>query len=310
MNRVLVTPRSLTAAGHPALQRLEGSGFEVLFCTPGKLPDEAELASLLPGCVGWLAGVEPVSTKVIEAAADLRAISRNGVGTDNLPLNIIEQRGIKVCTADGANASGVAELAIGLMFSSLRHIHTANSGIKAGQWPRNQGAEIRGQTIGVIGCGAIGREVARLACALGCSVLGHDPMQPELGLPGGQFQWAGLEELLERANLISLHCPPPRDGSPLIGAEQLTRMANGSILINTARASLIDETAIVAALDSGRLTAYATDVFKEEPPKSLLLASHPKVIATSHIGGFTTQSVDRATEIAVANLLTALLGKD
>jgi len=309
MKRVLVTPRSLTSAGHPALDHLRAAGFDVLYCTPGKLPDELELSSLLPGCVGWLAGVEPVSDKVIEAAPQLRAISRNGVGTDNLPLQIIQQRGIKVCTADGANASGVAELAIGLMFASLRHIHTANTGIKAGQWPRNQGTEIRGQTVGIIGCGAIGREVARLACALDCHVIGFDPMQPDLGLPAERFKWASIDELLEQATLISLHCPPPRDGSPLIGAAQLARMGDGTILINTARASLVDEVAVIAALDAGRLTAYATDVFKEEPPKSLTLASHPKVIATSHIGGFTTQSVNRATEIAVANLLTALRGE-
>ncbi|QKJ85544.1 phosphoglycerate dehydrogenase [Paramixta manurensis] len=306
MNRILVTPRSLTSAGHPALNRLTHAGYEVVFSSPGKLPDEQELLNQLPGCVGWLAGVEPVTPQVIEAAAQLRVISRNGVGVDNLPLPTLQQRGIQVCTAEGANASGVAELAIGLMFASLRHIHATSSGIKTGQWPRHQGNEIRGQVLGVLGCGAIGREVARLACALGCRVLGYDPMRPTLSLPPEQFQWASLEEIFAQATLITLHCPPPADGSPLIDAAVLSRLPHGTILVNTARAALVDDEAIIAALDAGKLTAYATDVFKQEPPQSLALAGHPGVIATSHIGGFTTQSVERATEMAVANLLTAL----
>ncbi len=306
MNRILVTPRSLTSGGHPLLSQLTDAGYEVVFSTPGKLPDEAELLNKLPGCVGWLAGVEPVSAQVIDVARQLKVISRNGVGVDNLPLPVLQQRGIRICTAEGANASGVAELAIGLMFAGLRHIHTTSSGIKTRQWPRHQGHEIRGQVLGVLGCGAIGREVARLACALGCKVLGFDPLRPGLDLPPAQFQWATLDEIYAQATLITLHCPPPRDGSPLINADVLARMRDGTILVNTARAALVDDEAIIAALDSGKLTAYATDVFRQEPPQSLALAGHPGVIATSHIGGFTLQSVDRATEMAVANLLNVL----
>lgn len=306
MNRILVTPRSLTSGGHAALDMLSRAGFEVVFSEPGKLPDEQELLKHLPDCIGWLAGVEPVSEKVINAAAHLKVISRNGVGIDNLPVSALHQRGIQICTADGANASGVAELAIALMFASLRHIHSTSSGIKQGEWPRFQGNEIRGQVLGVIGCGAIGREVARLACALGCKVLGYDLMQPQLGLPESHFRWATLDEIWQQATMFTLHCPPPTDGTPLVGKIELAKMRSGAIIINTARAGLVDDDALIAALDSGHLTAYAADVFKEEPPTSLALAGHSRVIATSHIGGFTTQSVDRATEMAVANLLLVL----
>lgn len=306
MNRILVTPRSLTSGGHEALDMLSRAGFEVVFSEPGKLPDEQELLKHLPDCIGWLAGVEPVSEKVIDAAAHLKVISRNGVGIDNLPVSALRQRGIHICTADGANASGVAELAIALMFASLRHIHSTSSGIKQGEWPRFQGNEIRGQVLAVIGCGAIGREVARLACALGCRVLGYDLMQPALDLPESHFRWATLEEIWQQATMFTLHCPPPADGTPLVGEAELAQMRPGAIIINTARAGLVDDDALIAALDSGHLTAYAADVFKEEPPSSLALAGHSRVIATSHIGGFTTQSVDRATEMAVANLLQVL----
>ncbi len=307
MTRILVTPRSLTAAPHPAIEALAAQGYEVVLAPAGRQPAEADLLRLLPGCAGWLAGVEPVSPAVIEAAADLRVISRNGVGTDNLPMDAVRRRGIAVRTADGANAAGVAELAIGLMLASLRHIPAADAGVKAGAWPRRRGREVRGRTIGVIGCGAIGREVVRLAAALGAFVLAYDPARPE-GVAGERVRWAEVGDILAGADIVSLHCPPPRDGRPLIGAAELAAMPPGGIVINTARAALVDEDAVIASLNAGRLSVYAADVFAEEPPTSLVLAGHGGVIATSHIGAFTEESVDRATEIAIANLVEALQG--
>lgn len=306
MDRILVTPRSLTASPHAAVERLRDQGFDVVYSTPGILPDEAELARLVPGVVGWLAGVEPVSEAVIAAADRLRAVSRNGVGVDNLPGPALAERGIAVRTADGANAAGVTELAIGLIFAALRHIPAADAGIKAGQWPRRRGLELRGRKVGVIGCGAIGRDVARLLAALGATIMAFDPVRPVLDVPADQLRWVDLQALFAEAEIITLHCPPPRDNRLLIGATELATFRSGAILINTARASLVDEAALVEALDSGQLATYATDVFAQEPPRSLALAGHRNVIATSHIGGFTEESVDRATQIAVDNLLQAL----
>lgn len=306
MNRILVTPRSLTAAPHPAVERLRADGFEIVYSSAGLLPDEAELTRLLPGTVGWLAGVEPVSEAVIASADALRAVSRNGIGVDNLPLSALAERGIALRTADGANATGVAELTIGLAFAALRQIPATDAGVKAGGWPRRRGLEIRDRRVGVIGCGAIGREVARLFAALGASILAFDPLRPSIDVPPDRFEWVDLPTLFSNADLITLHCPPLRDGRPLVGREELGLFRRGAILINTARAQLVDEGALVEALDAGEIAAYAADVFVEEPPRSLALAGHRNVIATSHIGGFTDESVDRATEVAVANLLDAL----
>jgi D-3-phosphoglycerate dehydrogenase len=287
--RILVTPRSLTAEPHPHIESLRNSGFEIVYSTPGKTPDEDELVRLIGDVSGWLAGVEPVSPRVIEAARSLKAISRNGVGTDNLPVELLTERGIKVLIAEGANSLGVAELAIGLIFSALRSIPQADTGIKAGGWPRQRGIEIRGRTVGVLGCGAIGREVARMLVAVGAKVLGYDPLKPDLGLPADKFSFAEVDDIIAQADIVTLHCPAPRDGSTLIS-----------------RAKLVDDQAIIDALNSGQLSNYATDVFEQEPPLSLDLASHPAVIATSHIGGFTAESVDRATKIAADNLVAAL----
>ena len=160
--KVLVTPRSLTEAPHHAVETMRQQGVEVIYCSPGRQPDEAELLSLVPEITGWVAGVEPISPAVIAAARHLRCISRNGTGVDNLPLQALQERNIVLRTANGANARGVAELAIAMMLSSLRNIPLTDRGIKDGAWPRKRGLEIRGRCLGVIGFGAVGREVARL----------------------------------------------------------------------------------------------------------------------------------------------------
>lgn len=306
--RILVTPRSLTAERHPYVEELSTLGFDVIYCTPGATPSEAELLALAPDCVGWLAGVESVTPRVIEAAEKLVVISRNGVGVDNLPADVLARKGVKVMIAGGANAMGVAELAIGLVFSALRSIPLADAGIKLGGWPRVRGREIHGRTVGLIGCGAIGREVARMLIGLGAKVIAFDPARPDLDLPSSCFSYAELPEILGSADVVSLHCPLPRGGKALLGKSELSTLKPGAVLINTARARLIDEEALIEALDAGRVSCYATDVFEAEPPTSLRLASHRRVIATSHIGGFTEESVDRATRIAVDNLLLALGG--
>jgi D-3-phosphoglycerate dehydrogenase len=304
--RILVTPRSLTAEPHPDIERLRERGFDIVYSTAGAMPTEDELISLVPGCVGWLAGVEPVTPRIIDAAGDLKVISRNGVGVDNLPVDILSRRGVKVMIAEGANALGVAELTIGLIFAALRSIPLADAGIKAGQWPRRRGMEIRGRTVGIIGCGAIGREVARMIIALGAKVVAYDPVRPNLDLPGDAFAYAEIDDIVASADILTLHCPLPKDGSVLFDRNRLFAAMEGQILVNTARARLIDEDALIEALNAGRIGCYATDVFEPEPPVSLALAGHPRVIATSHIGGFTTESVDRATRIAADNLLHVL----
>ena len=309
MRRILVTPRSLTVSPHVAVERVRKLGCDVVYCTPGKTPDEAELISLVPGVVGWLAGVEPISEAVISAAQDLRAISRNGTGVDNLPLSALAARGIVVRTANGANAHGVAELTIGLTLAGLRHVPFVDAGIKAGKWPRRIGREICGRTFGVVGMGAVGREAARLATALGAKVLAYDPLRPRVDATLQEaIRWVDLAALFAESEIVSLHCPAPADGRPMIGAAQFATFRRGAVLVNTARAALVDEASLLAALESGQVEVYATDVFAQEPPKELSLAGHDRVIAVSHIGGFTTESVERATTAAVANLLEALAG--
>jgi len=305
VSRILVTPRSVTAAGgHPSLQALVDAGYEVVYSAAGKQPSEAELIALLPGCVGYLAGVEPVTERALSAADALRVISRNGTGVDSVDLKAAEARGIRVCRAEGANARGVAELTIGLMFALVRAIPLNDAALKTGGWERRKGVELTGRTLGLVGCGRIGRYVAECALGLGMKVLAYDLYPDAAYAPGASFAYAGLDDVIARADVLSLHCPPAE--RPLIDADAIAAMKPGVYVINTARHGLIDDDAALAALESGRIAGLALDVYGKEPPEDRRLASHPRVVATAHIGGFTSESVDRAMSAAVDNLLEAL----
>jgi phosphoglycerate dehydrogenase-like enzyme len=303
---ILITPRSLTAAGHPALARLQDAGYELVFTTPGQQPTPAELLQVLPGCVGYLAGVEEVDAQVMEAAPGLRVISRNGVGTNNLDLAAARRLGITVCTTPGANARGVAELAMAHLLALARWVPFSDHALKAGGWQRRKGMEVHGKTLGLIGCGHVGRLVARFALGMDMTVLAYDVMPDATFAPSPEFRFMPLADVLCQSDVISLHCPALGDGRALLDAAALATMKQGVFLINTARAELIDPAALTAALHSGQVAGAAMDVFRSEPPTGDPLVASDRVVATPHIGGFTEQSVDRAVDMAVDNLLQAL----
>ena len=306
MAKILITPRSLTRSGHPSLRLLEQAGYQVVYCTPGQQPDETELVRLLPGCLGYLAGVEKVSARALEAADVLKVISRNGSGVDNIDIEAAQRRGIRICRSDGANAKGVAELTIALMFALARSIGFHDAGLKSETWERRKGFELEGRILGLIGCGRIGEETALRALGIGMKVLAYR-RNPDTGFsPSRDFRWASRKEVVEQADVLSLHRPANPDGSPLVSAELLARMKKGALLINTARGSLIDDRAVLAALADGSLAGVATDVYEREPPEDYALVKHERVIATPHIGAFTQESVERATVAAVENIIATL----
>lgn len=302
--RILVTPRSLTTAGLTqvaALDPLRERGYELIGSPPGRLPTDQELLELLPGCVGWLAGVEPIDEHVLAAATTLRVISRNGAGTDAIDLDAARRAGIRVERAAGANAQGVAELILVLVLCALRQIVPSAAAVRTGAWDRRLGAEIADREVGVIGIGEVGQRTAAAFAALGAGVRGFDPFPVRSPVP-----LVDLATLLATSDVISLSCPPPADGRPIIDVDRLRTVPVGTVLVNTARATLVDDDAVLAALDAGRLAYYAVDVFDREPPTPSPLLHHPQVIATPHIGAYTSSSVRRATILAVDNLLSAL----
>jgi len=305
--RILVTPRSLTETGLenvPELDLLRASGYQLIAAPAGRVPTEEELLELMPGCVGWLAGVERISARVLEAAKELRVISRNGTGTDAIDLEAAERAGVRVERAEGANAQGVAELTLALALSALRHVPWSAAALRAGGWRRWQGRELQDCIVGVVGLGAIGRRVADLFDSLGSGIVAYDPFASAEQL--APIRLVDLDELLASSDIITLHAPPPADGRPLLDAARTAVIARGAVLVNTARSALVDHDAVLAALEDGTLSAYAVDAFDSEPPELTPLLQHERVLATPHIGGYTARSVRRATALAVDNLLAVL----
>lgn len=277
----------------------------MVFSRPGSFPSEEELLMLLPGCVGYLAGIEPICARVLDAAKQLRVIGRNGTGIDNIDMDVARRNGLVVCRAEGANARGVAELAFGHILASVRATPWSDHNLKQAKWERSKGLELEGRTLGLIGCGKIGRIVAGFALAFDMEVIAHD-LCPENAFSSAHFSYGTFDEVMARADIISLHCPAMDDGSALVNRRTIALMKRGVYLVNTARAGLMDDDAVLEALDSGQIAGVAIDVFRMEPPEDLRLARHSRVIATPHIGGFTDEGVDRAVTVAVRNMLDAL----
>jgi phosphoglycerate dehydrogenase-like enzyme len=250
--------------------------------------------------------VEKITEAVLARADCLKAISRNGTGVDSIDLAACERRGISVLRAEGANARGVAELTIALMLSLLRSVSYGDARLKAGAWERRQGTELEGRSLGVVGTGRIGKLVTKFALGMDMRVLGHDAY-PDAGYaPSPDFHYVTLEELLGSSDIVTLHCPHTPGAKPLIDGAALARMRKGAVLVNTARGGLVDDAALLAALQDGRLAGYGVDAYEKEPPEPSTLLAHDRVIATPHIGAFTAESVSRATRVAVDNLLAAL----
>ncbi len=307
MNKVYIGSRTLTLKGHPALLRLENAGLEVIFGPAGRRPTEEELLKILPDCIAYLAGTEEISEKVLKSSQKLKVISRNGVGKNNIDLKAANNLGIEIKITPGSNAQSVAELAISLMLNAVRNISNQDKDLKEEKWNRSKGIEIEGKTLGVLGCGNIGKRVVKMALGLGMKVLGYDLYPDQSFCPSSDFQYVSLNEIFKLSDIISLHIPPGE--KPIIDHKALSLMKQGVYIINTARAEVVDELEIIKALDTNRIEIYATDVYIKEPPEINVLISHPRTICTPHIGAYTEESINRSVEDAVDNILM-VVGKD
>lgn len=304
--RILVTPRSLTAAGLETvgeLTRLREAGFELVSGPAGVAPVLADLREVPRDIVGWLAGVERIGTAELDLFPDLQVISRNGAGADAIDADAAEARGVRIHLARGANARGVAELALAQMLAGVRGTVPSHEGLREGRWVRARGREFPDLTVGVVGYGAIGRLSAGFARALGARVLVSDPFAT---VDRDDIQAVELDELFRRSDVVTLHAPSPADGRPILDAARIAALPPAAVVVNTARWSLVDADAMLSALDAGTVASYAVDAFAEEPPAPHALLTHPRVVLSAHLGGYTDASVTRAVDGAVDGLLSTL----
>jgi D-3-phosphoglycerate dehydrogenase len=266
---------------------LREAGWEVVTPATGALTNELASADGL-----IVRSATKVTAELLENAPKLRVVGRAGVGVDNIDVEAATHRGVLVMNTPGGNAVSVAEHTFALMLAMARSVPQSNASIHAGRWEKSgaSGTELRGKTLGLVGLGRVGTEVARRARALEMKILAHDPYVTPAAAREVDVELVSLDELLQRSDVISLHMSLSTSTENMFNATTLSKMKPGARLVNCARGELIDEAALAEALKSGQLAAAAVDTFAEEPPKNSPLIGLPNLIATPHIAGSTAEA--------------------
>lgn len=307
--RVLIASRSFGPHCPEALERLRAAGCELLANPWGRAPTEAELLAAIGDTDVLISGTEPVTAQVIAAAPRLRLIAKHGVGYENIDLRAANARGIPVALAGGAITDSVADMTMGLLLALARQIPAGDRGVRAGEWPRMVGMELCGKTLGIVGLGQIGKAVCRRARAFGMAVVAHERFPDEAFARSWGVAYLPLHELLERADVVTLHAPAEATTHHMIDRQALSRMRPTALLINTARGELVDEQALAEALRTGRLAGAAADVFAAEPPLGSPLLACPNFIAMPHSAGQTHDGLRKLGEVTAENVLRVLAGQ-
>jgi D-3-phosphoglycerate dehydrogenase len=288
MKKILVAD----ALDKEALDKLKAiPGFEVTVKTG---MDEAELVKTIPPFHATVVrGATKVTRKAIQAASNMELIIRAGIGLDNIDAAAAKEKGIQVANTPAATSISVAEHTFGLMLAAVRNHGKANLSMKEHKWEKKalSGTELFGKTLGIIGIGRIGQEVAKRALAFGMRVVAYDIIEVKTSLDVKQVS---LDELLNQADIITLHIPLTEKTKHMLSDAQFNRMKDGVIIINAARGGVVDEAALLRGLQSGKVRAAALDVFEKEPPDNFALIDHPNVIASPHIGAAAEEGQKRA----------------
>jgi len=252
-----------------------------------------------------------VTAEIFAAGRKLKVVGRAGVGVDNIDLAAANQSGIRVVNTPRATTQAVAEHCLALILALARTIPAADTAMKTGLWLKNNliGSEVNGKMLGVVGMGNIGSTVTRLASAIGMNVLGFDPLIPAEEIQKRGAHPTSIFDLYSQADFITLHVPLSTETRGMINVQSLAAMKRGVRLVCTARGGIIDETALLGALESGQVAGAALDVFAKEPPGISALVAHPRVIATPHIGAQTVEAQARAARDIAEEILAVLNGK-
>lgn len=256
--------------------------------------DEDTLVATIPDFhAAVVRGATKITSKVIDAASNLEIIVRAGIGLDNIDVEAAETKGIQVANTPAATSISVAEHTFGLMLAAVRNHGKANLSMKEHKWEKKalSGTEAYGKTLGVIGFGRIGQEVAKRAFSFGMKVIAYDIIEVQTDLDAQQVS---LEEVFAQADIITLHLPLTDKTKHMIKDKEFDSMKDGVIIINASRGGTVDEHALLKALESGKVRAVGLDVFEKEPPDEFALVDHPNVIATPHIGAAAKEGQKRA----------------
>ncbi len=294
MTRILVADE-ISKSG---IEMLKGEGYEVDVKTGMK---EDELASAIGGYDVLIVRSATKATGKVIRASNLKVIGRAGIGIDNIDVPAATERGILVMNAPSGNVVSTAELTIGLVFTLARRIAEADASMRRGEWKRKElkGVQVSGKTLGIVGLGRVGAEVAKRASALGMTVIAYDPLvSPEVGVKL-HVRLVNLERLLQESDFVSVHTPLTTQTEGLIGRSELGKMKRSAMLVNCARGGVVNEDELFDALSQKVIAGAALDVYMEEPPKETKLASLPNIVLTPHLGATTKEAQEEVgSEIA------------
>jgi phosphoglycerate dehydrogenase-like enzyme len=299
--RVAVTSRSFSrnkSLRAELLARYE----QVTFNDAGSQLHGDRLVEFLKGHQKAITALERIDEYVLSRLPELEVIGKYGVGLDMIDLEAMRRFGKRLGWTAGVNRRSVAELALAFAIIMLRHVPAANREVRAGTWRQSVGGLLSGRTFGIIGCGCVGKDLVALLQPFGCTVLAYDIADYSDFYRANRVEAVGLDELLRRADVVSLHLPFDDSTRNLLSAAKLSLMQPKAVLLNTARGGIVDESALKAALTEGRLAAAAFDVFHTEPPQDDALLQLPNFLATPHIGGSAQEAILQMGRAAIDGL--------
>lgn len=310
--KLLIGANSVSKAKYAAIHEKAGEVFDEIILNPfGRTMTSEEIVERWEGVDAILAGTEKYTKEMLEhAPATLKVISRHGVGLESVDLAAAKARGITVCNTPGANADAVAEAAMGLILSVLRKIPLSDHYVRTNDWKRSEGRLIKDQTIGVIGMGNIGKGVIRRSQPFGAKFMAYDPYFDEaFGKEYGVVR-ADIEEVLKKADIVTLHLPSTPETYHIINESTLSMMKPGAVLINTARGELVDEDALYQALKSGQLGGAGLDVYSHEPIYNSPLFELENIVVTPHMAGNTSDTTMKMGMWALDNAMKVVTGQE
>jgi len=304
--KVLITPRSFGKNSPAPLELLREYGVEIVPNTTGTIMNEKQMKEAIAGCDGVIIGVDPLNAEVMSAAPALRAVSKYGVGLDNIGLQYCEEHGIKVSITAGANSAAVADYAFALMLALARKVIAIDAKCREKDWRKLTTSDVSGKTLGLIGLGAIGRRMVRRARGFSMKIMAYDVAWDEAYASAEGVIKACIDEICRECDFISLHAPLLPDTRGIINAGRIAMMKPAAFIINTARGGLIDEEALIAALKENRIAGAGIDAFSEEPPANPEWYALENLVMGSHCSASTTGANDAMSQIAAENLLRDL----
>ncbi|MDM7860134.1 phosphoglycerate dehydrogenase [Alteromonas sp. ASW11-36] len=303
--KVAITSKAF--ANNPTLRQEVESHFEdCRFNTTGRLLTETEFIEFLTDCDGAIVAMEEVVAPVLDTLDKLKVIAKFGVGLNNIDLDYCRSKNIPVKWTAGVNKQSVAEMALGFMLMLSRNLYVTSNQLKAGTWNKSGGQSLYGKTIGIIGFGHIGQELARILQPFNCRLLVNDIIDVSTQCDAFGAQLASKTEIYARADIISLHTPLDDSTFHLFDKSAFAAMQRAPIVLNTARGDLIDLPALQRALETGQISAAAIDVYDQEPPQHPELLSMPNLICTPHIGGNSKEATLAMGRSAIAHLVEHL----